>query len=319
MVDAVSIPGFSPPAPGGIMAEFTFDFISASDGWRLRTGVFQPEKRALALCVLLTGQTEFIEKYFEVIAELNARGYIVATFDWRGQGGSQRALRNPLKAHIGDFAEYDTDLLSFMDQVAAKLSPVPPLVLAHSLGSHLALRALHDHPSLFRAAVLVAPMLGIATRGYPQWLTRSITALQARMGKTRRFAWGMAERDPFRVDFGAQLCTSDAVRFRRTQTVLRAHPQIRLAGPTWGWIAAAYRSMKQTAATGYAEAIKTPVLIAGAGKDRIVLTEATRRFAARLPRARYVEFEGSEHEILMETDAIRMRFWAEFDGFVAGL
>ena len=301
------------------MAEFIFDFISASDGRRLRTGVFHPEMRARAVCVLLTGQTEFIEKYFEVIAELNGRGYIVATFDWRGQGGSGRALSNPLKAHVGDFAEYDTDLVSFMDQVASKLSPIPPLMLAHSLGSHLGLRALHDHPSLFRAAVLVAPMLGIATRGYPQWLTRAVTAWQTSLGKTRRFAWGMAERDPFRVDFTTQLCTSDAQRFRRTQAVLRAHPQIRLAGPTWGWVEAAYRSMKETAAPGYAEAIKTPILIAGAGKDRIVLTEATRRFAARLPRARYVEFEDSEHEILMEKDAIRARFWAEFDGFVAGL
>jgi len=301
------------------MAEFIFDFISASDGRRLRTGVFHPEMRARAVCVLLTGQTEFIEKYFEVIAELNGRGYIVATFDWRGQGGSARALRNPLKAHVGDFAEYDTDLVSFMDQVASKLSPIPPLMLAHSLGSHLGLRALHDHPSLFRAAVLVAPMLGIATRGYPQWLTRAVTAWQTRMGKTRRFAWGMAERDPFRVDFTTQLCSSDAPRFQRTQAILRAHPQIRLAGPTWGWIEAAYRSMNETAAPGYAEAINTPVLIAGAGKDRIVLTEATRRFAARLPRGRYVEFEDSEHEILMEKDAIRARFWAEFDGFVAGL
>jgi lysophospholipase len=301
------------------MAAFTFDYISASDGRRLRTGVFQPDGRARALCVLLTGQTEFIEKYLEVIAELNGRGYIVATFDWRGQGGSQRVLRNPLKAHVGDFAEYDTDLVSFMDQIASKLSPVPPLMLAHSLGSHLGLRALHDHPEMFHAGVLVAPMLGIATRGYPQWLTRSLTALQTRRGKSRRFAWGMAERDPFRVDFATQLCTSDAVRFGRAQGILRGDPQIRLAGPTWGWIDAAYRAIKQTAATGYAEAIKTPLLVIGAGKDRIVLTEATRRFAARLPRARMIEFEDSEHEILMENDAIRARFWAEFDGFVAGL
>jgi lysophospholipase len=265
----------------------------------------------------LSGQTEFIEKYGEVIAELNGRGFTVATFDWRGQGGSARALADPLKCHVGDFSEFDDDLRAFMSEVVTPQSPTPPLLLAHSMGSHLALRALHDHPDWFRAAVLVAPMIGISTRGYPGWLTRAITALHARLGKEREYAWGMERRDPHQITFERQLCTSDADRFERTQAILREQPDIRLAGPTWGWIEAAYRSMATMARPGYAEAIQTPTLIVGAGKDRIVLTEATRRFAARLPNGRYIEMAESEHEILMEQDAIRARFWAAFDGFVA--
>ena len=38
-----------------------------------------------------------------MIGELNARGFTVATFDWRGQGGSARLLADPLKAHARDF------------------------------------------------------------------------------------------------------------------------------------------------------------------------------------------------------------------------
>jgi lysophospholipase len=92
-------------------------------------------------------------------------------------------------------------------------------------------------------------------------------------------------------------------------------PELRLAGPTWGWLKAANESMARVLAPGYAEAITTPVLICGAGKDRICLTEATRAYAKRLPHGTYVEFEDSEHEILMENDAIRARFWQAFDGF----
>lgn len=301
------------------MANFASGFISTRDGRRLRTGVFEPERPGGKLCVLLNGHCEFIEKYREVIGELTGRGFTVATFDWRGQGGSERLLADPLKAHVGDFADYDNDLMSFMDQVVATRTDAPPLVLAHSLGSHLALRALHDCPAMFRAAVTVVPMLGVTTRGYPGWLARGVAALYAHAGKNEAFAWGMAERDPYLVDFDRQLCTSDAARFERTQAVLRAHPDIRLAGPTWGWIDAAYRSMTAMAAPGYAENIETPVLMFGAGKDRIVLTEATRRFAARLKHGRYVEFDDSEHEILMERDAIRARFWEEFDRFVGAL
>lgn len=301
------------------MAGFNFDFISARDGRRLRTAVFQPEKpRRSAFgttIVLLSGQSEFIEKYLEVVCELNARGFTVATFDWRGQGGSSRALSDGRKGYVGDFAEYDDDLVSFMDQVAAKLTDRPPLVMAHSMGGHLALRALHDHPEMFGAAVLLAPMLAISARGYPPALARAMTALQTYSGHGSALVWGMEKRDPLLQTFATQLCTQDPARFERTKAILQDYPELRLTGPTWGWIEAAYRSMKITAAPDYGATIKVPVLLFGAGADRIVMTEAIRKLAPSLINGHYHEIDGAEHEILMERDAIRAQFWAAFDAF----
>jgi lysophospholipase len=57
-------------------------------------------------------------------------------------------------------------------------------------------------------------------------------------------------------------------------------------------------------------------LLVGAGKDRICLTPATRAFAGRLPRAEYLEIADAGHEILMERDACRRRFWDAFDRFM---
>jgi lysophospholipase len=54
----------------------------------------------------------------------------------------------------------------------------------------------------------------------------------------------------------------------------------------------------------------------GAGRDRIVNTAAEREFARRLPKGTYLEFADAEHEILMESDSIRARFWVAFDAFV---
>ena len=42
--------------------------------------------------ILQSGRTEFIEKYYEVVAEFIERGYAVAMMDWRGQGLSSRAV-----------------------------------------------------------------------------------------------------------------------------------------------------------------------------------------------------------------------------------
>jgi lysophospholipase len=126
----------------------------------------------------------------------------------------------------------------------------------------------------------------------------------------------MDKRDPLPMEFEANLVTSDRARFARARAIITQQPDIRLAGPTWGWLEAAYRSMARVTAPGFAEAITTPVLILGAGKDRIVDTEAEREFARRLPHSTFLEIPDAEHEIMMENDAIRARFWAAFDAFM---
>lgn len=292
--------------------------IFTKSGVRLRAAAFPPASGASprGVCVLLNGQTEFIEKYFEVVGELATRGFAVATMDWRGQGGSARALANPLKAHIESFNEYDEDLAALMEQVVAPLNSKATFALAHSMGAHNLLRMLHERPNAFKCAVLIAPMIAVSTRGNPAWLARMVAAAMNIRGASSDWVWGMAARDPLRMTFADQLVTSDPVRFQRAQDFLADHPDIRLAGPTWGWLEAAYRSMHAITAPGYAEAITTPTLVFGAGRDQICLTPATRAFSARLPHGEYVEFADAEHEILMENDSIRGRFWSDFDAFV---
>ena len=291
-------------------------------GAKLRAAVFAPDAGAKprGVCVLLNGQTEFIEKYFEVIDELRGRGLAVAAVDWRGQGGSGRLVPDaPLKGHIHDFAEYDADLEAMMDEIVAPLlsGGQRPIALTHSMGGHVLLRYLGRHQGCFAACALCAPMLMFSTRGQPRWLVQLVTNVMTRIGRGRDFVWGIAGRDPLTMTFDEQIVTSDRARFQRTQGLLVQHPELRLAGPTWGWVAAAYRSIGGFAAPGYGECITTPVLICGAGRDRIVVTDAARRFAARMPAATYLEIEGAEHEILMERDVFRQRLWSAFDAFMA--
>ena len=293
-------------------------YIYGRDGRPLRIATIEPPEGAASrgICVLLHGQTEFIEKYLEVIGELGARGFTVATMDWRGQGGSARLLDNHLKVHIDDFATYDSDLQIFLDKVVRNLSDKPPVALAHSMGAHILLRTLHSHPDAFAAAVLTAPMQAVQTRGYSPKTARRVCRLENMFGQQAQWVFGMKERDPLKMTFADQLVTSDPLRFARTQAFLRSHPDLRLAGPTWGWLEAAYRSMEAMEAPGYIEAITTPLLVFGAGRDRIVETAAVQALAARLPNVRYEELQDAEHEILMENNSIRARFWAAFDAFI---
>ncbi|HEX5665677.1 MAG TPA: alpha/beta hydrolase, partial [Hyphomicrobium sp.] len=102
------------PAPTGAIT----GLMIAEDGAGLRYARW-PATRGprRGTVVIAPGRGEFIEKYFEVVAELRRRGFAVAVMDWRGQGGSDRLLDHPRKGHVEDFAEYDRDLRQFMKEI----------------------------------------------------------------------------------------------------------------------------------------------------------------------------------------------------------
>ncbi|MDB5740173.1 MAG: hypothetical protein JWP16_1213 [Alphaproteobacteria bacterium] len=296
-----------------------FDPVPArAVGATLRAARFaaDPSIAARGVCVLLNGQTEFIEKYFEVIDELRSRGFAVATMDWRGQGGSDRLLGDDhRKSFITDFSAYDEDLDTLMNWIVRPMlkDGEKPIALAHSMGAHNLLRHLVRRPGDFEACVLNAPMIAISLRGQREWLVRAVTAFEVWRRNAGGWVWGMEGRDPHRVTFTSQMVTSDPQRFERTQMLLREHPDLRLAGATWGWLAAAMRSMAWLRTR--AEAITTPLLVVGAGADRICLTPAARSFAQRLPNGEYLEIADAGHEVLMERNLYRAQFWAAFDAF----
>ena len=294
--------------------------LAAPDKRMLRAGIWEPPEgaRRRGICVLLQGLTEFLEKYHEVADEMTGRGFTVVGLDWRSQGGSERRSYGNRRGHVGTFEEYDRDLHTLFQQVMSQMEPAPTFALAHSLGAHILLRYLHDNHRRFVCAVLSAPMLEIETGKFSPRLTRFLTLLFNLRRPSMRFLPGIEDRDPMTQPFAENRVTSDEPRYARTQALLKAQPYLRIFGPTFGWLNAALSSMRRMRKRRYAEEITTPLLVFGAGRDRVVRTEAIRAFVKLLPHARYVEIEDSEHEILMERDDIRARFWARFDEFVNG-
>src|ERR1700753_3714105 len=118
-------------------------FFVDAGGIRLRAARFDAETPT-AICLLLNGQTEFIEKYFEVIDELRGRGFAVATMDWRGQGGSSRMTQDSRKSFVHDFSEYDEELETLINWIVTPMLAAgeKPMALAHSMGAHILLRRL---------------------------------------------------------------------------------------------------------------------------------------------------------------------------------
>ena len=116
-----------------------------------------------------------------------------------------------------------------------------------------------------------------------------------------------------------EFLTSDRERFADEDWILAQNPGLKLGGVTWGWLDAAFRSMRRFAEPGYVEAITTPVLIVLGGADRVIDNDAARAVAARLPRGACLVIDGARHDILHESDRYRDRFWTAFDRFIGSL
>jgi lysophospholipase len=294
--------------------------VITPDKLHLRAGIWDLPKgtAAKAVCVLLSGMTEFLEKYGEVAEDLNSRGFVVVGLDWRSQGASERSRAGNRASHVATFDAYDRDLAALLLQVVEPIlraTPMPVIALAHSMGAHILLRFLHEHPRRIACAVMLAPMIEIDTGTYSPQMAQALAFAVNLRRPSERMVLG-ADRDPLEIPFEDNVYTSDRARFERTKALLNRQRFLRVYGATFGWLGAAFSSIARIKRRGFAEDIQTPVLIFGAGKDRVVKTPAIRDYAKRMPKARYVEIAEAEHEILMENDAIRARFWAEFDAFV---
>ncbi len=300
------------PLPEGIRA----GTLATADGIKLRYAICTENGPCRGTVCIFQGRGEFIEKYFETVRDLRRRGYSVALFDWRGQGGSDRPFRNRLKGHISSFREYDLDLTAFMLEVALPDCPPPYFALAHSTGATVLLRALGTR-TWFTRVVASAPLLGLG-----QSPARSrLIGLGCRAAVATGLSWASipGRRGPSlrAEDVESNPLTSDRDRYLRSCKVLEAAPWLAVGLPTFGWVRAAAGAMGGLARMPPAQAPRAPILMVGAGDDHVVSTEASRRFGRRVPGVAVVVIERARHEILMERDEIREQFWAAFDSFMS--
>lgn len=303
------------PVPSGAQT----GYFKSHDGRRLRFARWQPTRgpQRGTVCVL-QGRAEYIEKYFEVVADLRRRGFAVATMDWRGQGGSERLLSNPRKGHVRSFADYDRDLAAFMQEIVLPGCQPPFIALGHSMGGHILLRNAVLPGSWFERMVLSAPMIAIAPGQlwYRPPIPRIYAETVCALGLGRIYAPGGCDASVETEPFEGNCLTSDPERFARNRMVVEAAPQLAIGAPTVKWLRAALRSVARLATPDYPLQIKVPLLLLAAGRDSVVSTTHIEEFGLRLKVGIHVLIPQARHEILQETDDVRKDFWTAFDSYL---
>ena len=291
-------------------------FFTAEDGRRLRYALFPTAVRPFrGTVILIQGRNEFIEKYFETIRDLAAAGFDVATFDLRGQGLSDRLLKNHRRGHVRRFGDYVSDLNRFLRDVVLPDCTGPFYMLAHSTGGLIALLAAPGLKNSIVRMVLSAPLLGL--HGIPP----GMRGLRRLSGLMRMFGAGSLPmtRDRRRVSadlFGGNVLTSDPVRFARNSAIIAAHPELGLGAPSAGWIHAVCLAVEEVRQAEFTARIHIPTLFVAAGADRVVSTAAIENYSRRLRSGSLLVIDGARHEMLQEADLYREQFLAGFKAFL---
>ncbi len=303
------------PVPSGAVP----GAITAYDGTELRYASWGPPARGRKGTVcLFGGRTEFIEKYFETISDLRRRGFAVATMDWRGQGGSSRALRNKFKGHVEDFAQYNADLEQFMSEIVLPDCPPPYYALAHSMGANILLHAGCRRDCWFDRMVFCSPMIRLGGRAPSLGFTDVLAQLSVFLGLGDLYVPGGKDNAPGTESYDGNLLTSDRRRFERNRLILDAAPALGLGSPTIAWVKAAVASMSILNSFGFPPRVHVPVLMLAAGEDKVVSNQAIDELAMQLKAGSRIVIDGARHELLQENDAYREQLWAAFDAFVSG-
>jgi lysophospholipase len=291
--------------------------FETSDRVRLRYALFPrlgPQHKG-TIC-LVQGRTEFIEKYFETINDFQRRGFQVATFDWRGQGGSDRLIRNARLGFVERFDDYWTDLASFHAEILLPDCPPPFYLVGHSMGGLVSLFAGTRDRTMFDRVFLSAPMVAIDRQPLSMAGMARVAETLCFLGLGKLPAARRADRAPSEMSFAGNPLTSDHGRYMRSVDVLAADPALLITAPTLRWSAAAMRAMAIAGGDGFPTAVKAPVLMLAAARDEVVSPTAIEQLGLRMRTGRHIMIPAARHELFMESDTIRGQVLAAFDAFI---
>lgn len=295
------------------------DFLKVSDGTKIRYGVFPAEGLAVGSILLLNGHREFIEKYTEFIEDFQKRGFHVFTMDHRGQGLSDRALKNRIKSHNPDFDRIILDIQEFTQEIIrpSELGHKVYLV-AHSLGAHFALRYLHDYQRVFDKAILLSPFTDLDHHGAIYiFFAKLYFTLMKLIGFSRAFAPKQAQRRAM-IDHEEALSrlTHDQDRYNRSQEALAQNPDLFVGGVTYGWLSGASKSIAKIKRTGFIKNIKTETLFILSGDEKVVNNQTTFKLISKMHNVKVKTIEGARHELYRESDEYRDQMWQTIDRFL---
>lgn len=299
-------PRFYPPQG------WSWGYARSGEGLVQRYGVTAPPVAPRATILILTGYGESAEAWFETVSDLTAQGFTVWVLERQGQGGSERAT--PWR-DLGHADSFEPDVAVVRAMTKAVIRPrgdTPFLVLGHSEGGLVALRAVEEGLPM-DGLILSSPAFGLTDLPRPR---SDFTRFTPTM-RTLRLGWiRTADQPRWRRDGPdgvAAGLTHDPIRGKVQAAWMLANPDLRMGGRSLGWFAAFFDA--SDAAARDVRKIPAPVLMLDAGRDKTVSAAPQTRLCAAMIDCRETRYPEAGHDLHMESDAVRQPWLAAIGDF----
>jgi lysophospholipase len=255
------------------------------DGATLRFGHAPATGAQLGAIVFLPGFRNFAEANFEAFRQFQAAGLEVYVLDLRGQGGSSRPLKDREKPAGVSFRFYADDVADF---IAAEVRPKtagPVTLIGTSLGGQIALLTAADNPGAADRYFLAVPAIQPATAPHDPKVARAVAASLSLIGQANAYAPGVGPRDfPDAYVQATDGCAGDPVRGRAAFAWNLTQPELRLGGPTNGWLKGLFTTADRLSDPQVLQTVAAPVMMINAGRDTYVDAAAAERACQHMPQ-----------------------------------
>lgn len=312
---AILHPTADNPIPPGKVHGHTVSFFEGPDGRKIRYAIFRSDAAvAKGTVVVLQGRNESIEKYFETIGEFLERGLWVATFDWRGQGGSDRIHKVTRRGHVRRFSDYERDLSLFLEKIVLPDTRLPFFMVAHSMGALVALSQAPYLASRIDRLAVLAPFVELGGQAIGHRKIGMLAAIATWLG----FGFLPLTRDKGSLPFSRNLLTHDPARFSRNTGITEAQAALALGPPSARWLHETFKAIRRITRQEHLTQIRVPTILLAPTQDRLVPYRAMEALARNFRAGHLIPIDGARHELLHESDLYRAQAIAAIEAFIPG-
>ena len=275
-------------------------YIKTRDGITLRacTAAAQAPRGTL---FVLTGRTEYVEKYDQVRDFCLRQNMNVVVFDWRGQGLSDRVAQDVRLGHVHDFQDYQTDLDAVLDLAAAQGFSGPNYMLAHSMGGCIGLRRLMTTND-FAGAIFSAPMWGITYNRFLAPIARQVATVGCALGLSYNYAPGTGRQAyVLETDFSDNKLTDHRPSWDLLIQQVTDTPDLIIGGPSWHWLKQAEDEMYSLAQCASPNVASVVIL---GDCEEIVSPDRIKSRVACWDSGSLITVPNGKHETLMNAPSV---------------
>lgn len=264
-------------------------------------------KGANGSIVIVPGRAEVSLQYMELAIDFMNAGYEpIYIMDPRGQGFSERELKDTQKGHVTKFENYSDDLNVFSTIASQdpKMDKKNLFLVSHSMGGAISTDYLEKYTSVYKAAIMIAPMHMIFTPdGEASTLTQTWQACYIPFGPS--CSDYIPNGGPYVALPLSKGSTLSKARYEFGQWVKKTWPETKLGSPTIKWVRESVKANQNMRKQVNVQKIKTPFLLLQSGKDTTVDNKGQNEVCSYTKLCTKIRFKNAEHSMHNEKDAVR--------------